>query len=134
MPSSAALQKQVFCIDDDPEMLKLFEMFLETMGPMQVHSFTDAYTAMDALRSAKPDLILLDVMMPEMNGITAYHQIRAIEKLKTVPVIFVTARTRVNDLAQYKELGVPMLPKPFNFAEFQNVINQVLPAAQREKA
>lgn len=119
-------EKNIFCIDDDPNMLRLLQSVLEDMENVKVHQFVNAYSAILAMRDIRPDLVLLDVMMPEMNGVVTYNKIRSDEKLKDVKVVFVTARKRETDMKQYKELGVPAITKPIDLLEFRNLIQVLL--------
>lgn len=118
--------KQVFCIDDDIDMLKMLEALLGNQPYVRIHQYIDVLSALDVLRGVAPDLILLDIMMPEMNGITAYHQIRAMEKNRKTPIIFVTGRKREADLAQYRALGVPTITKPINPVALHNLVEGFL--------
>lgn len=126
MENSITELKHIFCVDDDPHMLNLIHMLLEDIAGVRVHLFTNAYQALDMMRDLIPDLVLLDVMMPEMNGVVAYKRMQDNEKLKNTKVVFVTARNRTSDLEDYKKLGVPTITKPFDPQEFKDLVGMIL--------
>lgn len=83
--------QQIMVVDDEPNMLKLISLCLEKSG-FQVLKATNAFQALDMLNESTPDLFLLDVMMPDMDGIELCRQIRAHVQAKCVPVIMLSAR------------------------------------------
>lgn len=106
-------------VDDQPANLKLLEGLLRSRG-YQVRSFPRGKHALTAARQNPPDLILLDVNMPEMNGYEVCLQLKADARLKEVPVIFLSALNEVGDKLQAFQSGaVDYISKPFQFEEVQ---------------
>jgi two-component system, OmpR family, alkaline phosphatase synthesis response regulator PhoP len=85
-------QRKVLIVDDEADIIDLLAYNLEQEG-FTVMTAMDGETAIDLAREEKPDLVLLDIMMPKMDGIEACRQIRAIPELKQVYIIFLTARS-----------------------------------------
>jgi CheY-like chemotaxis protein len=105
----------VACIDDSEDILRLVALALQQIGKLQTTTFSDARSALAAFSEEKPDLILLDVMMPEMDGLEALNSISSDAALAKIPVVFMTARVRPSEVSQYMTLGAAgVIPKPFD--------------------
>ncbi len=108
------LQKILF-IDDDPDILSLVQMTLETIGGFEVHTCTSARKGMALAEACHPDLILLDVMMPDIDGPSLMGKIRSNKFIGSTPVVFMTARVQPAEMDKYVALGAAgVIPKPFN--------------------
>lgn len=119
--------KKIFCIDDDPDMLAMFVMLLECLEEKaEVHCFQDAKSALAEMEHTKPDLVLLDIIMPEMNGIIAYKKILDNPNLHNVRVVFVTGRKSEDDLKQYAAMHVPVITKPVDAQSFLETVHRYL--------
>ncbi|MGA2722031.1 MAG: hybrid sensor histidine kinase/response regulator [Bryobacteraceae bacterium] len=106
-------------VDDQPANLKLLEDLLRNRG-YRVHSFPRGRLALAAAAQNPPDLILLDINMPEMNGYEVCDRLKANAKLKAIPVIFLSALSEVSDkLKAFQSGGVDYISKPFQFEEVQ---------------
>jgi two-component system response regulator VicR len=130
-------KRKVLCIEDEPEMIDLIKLILERKG-FEVLGAVGGKEALDYLfghdeyadREAYPlpDLILLDLMMPEVDGWEVYRQMKADEQLKDIPVIVVTAKAQSID----KVLGLHIakvddyVTKPFGPQELLKSVNKVL--------
>lgn len=84
------MEKRVLAIDDEPGLTRLVKSFLETDGRFQVREENSPLLAVAAAREFQPDLIILDVNMPRMDGGTVASQIREIPELRAVPIVFLT--------------------------------------------
>lgn len=93
-----ANKKLILCIDDEPEILELTQLLLNTEG-YEVQGALGGNLALKAMKTRKPDLVLLDLMMDDMNGWELYRHMRADKNLVDVPVIMVTARSQSVDKA-----------------------------------
>ena len=99
---------------------------LETVGQFQVKMCSSGQEALDDLASFAPDLILLDVMMPGMDGPTTYQEVRKIEGYLEVPIIFMTAKVMESDRQQYISLGAAgIIAKPFDPMVLSDQIRQI---------
>lgn len=107
----------VLIVDDNPQNLQLFGSVLKKNGykPLLAQNGKSAITFVER---NKPDLILLDVMMPGMNGYEVCEHLKSNDSTKHIPIIFITAKTEPEDiLAGFQVGGVDYIPKPFNMPE-----------------
>ena len=106
--------KRILCIEDEPDMIELIRLILTRHG-FDVFGANGGIEGVRKIREEMPDLILLDIMMPDMDGWEVYQQIKADEKTKDIPVIVVTAKAQNID----KVLGLHIakvddyIAKPF---------------------
>jgi len=117
----------LLCVEDEPEMIDLIRLILGRRG-FEVRGANGGQEGLDMIRQEKPDLILLDLMMPIMDGWEVYQQIKADENTKDIPVIVVTAKAQSID----KVLGLHIakvddyIAKPFNPQELLASVERVL--------
>lgn len=109
--------KKILLVDDESDVTELVAYHLKAKG-FQVEVVNDPNGSIGAARSFLPDLVILDVMMPDLNGIQICRMLRADPKLKKVPVIFLTAKAEENDRVQGLETGADdYICKPFSTKE-----------------
>ena len=119
--------KSILCIEDEAEMIDLMRLILGRRG-YDVKGAISGMEGLKMIREHAPDLILLDLMMPEMDGWEVYQQIKADEKMKGTPVIVVTAKAQSID----RVLGLHIakvddyIAKPFSPQEFLTSVEKVL--------
>jgi DNA-binding response OmpR family regulator len=107
--------KRVVHIDDEPDIREIVRMSLALVGGLEVEQYESGEEALKNIADAKPDLILLDVMMPNMDGEETYQHIREIEGFAETPIAFMTAKASNADLAKLRDLGaIDVLIKPFD--------------------
>lgn len=117
----------ILCIEDEPEMIELVRLILERKG-YRVTGAVGGMKGLEALKKEKPDLILLDLMMPDIDGWEVYRQMKADPNLASIPVIVVTAKAQSID----KVLGLHIakvedyVTKPFGPQELLASIEKVL--------
>ena len=110
-------QDTIMVVDDTPANLNLLQKMLQTKG-YRVLAFPDGKMALAAVARHAPDLILLDINMPEMDGFEACERLKADAVLKEIPVIFISALTETEDKVKAFALGgVDYVTKPFQFEE-----------------
>jgi two-component system, sensor histidine kinase and response regulator len=116
----------ILVVDDQPENFEVIEALLENMN-YTLHYASSGKVAIDSLDKFDPDLILLDVMMPEIDGIEVCKQIKAISQWQVVPIIMVTALTGSNDLARCLTAGADdFISKPINGVELRARVHSML--------
>lgn len=116
----------ILIIDDEPNNFDVMETFLSDQD-YQLQYAASGQEAIDSLDSYDPDLILLDVMMPEMDGIEVCRQIKALSKWQTVPIIMVTALSSKSDLAHCLTAGADdFISKPVNAVELRARVHSML--------
>ena len=120
------MPEKILIVDDDAETLRLIGMMLERQG-FVVASLNNGIQAVEIARSEKPDLIVLDVMMPEVDGYEVTRLIRNEPSLMDVPILMFTAKSQVNDKVVGYEAGVDdYLTKPVHPAELVAHIRALL--------
>ena len=119
--------KRVICIEDEPEMIDLIKLILGRKG-FTVSGANGGREGLAAIARERPDLVLLDLMMPDMDGWEVYQQMKAHDDLKGIPVIVVTAKAQSID----KVLGLHIakvddyITKPFGPQELLDSVERVL--------
>ncbi|HSL31944.1 MAG TPA: response regulator [Anaerolineales bacterium] len=119
--------KSILCIEDEPEMIDLIRLILGRRG-FDVKGANGGVEGLKMIRQNLPDLVLLDLMMPDMDGWEVYQQMKADEHTRRIPVIVVTAKAQSID----KVLGLHIakvddyIAKPFSPQELMNSVEKVL--------
>ncbi|GAB4571992.1 MAG: hypothetical protein Kow0077_10200 [Anaerolineae bacterium] len=127
MANAERSQTHVVCIEDERDMIDLVTLILSKQG-IQVHGAEGGKEGLQLVREVQPDLILLDLMMPDMDGWEVYQQIKADSALAAIPVIVVTAKAQSID----KVLGLHIarvddyITKPFGPQELLSSVERVL--------
>lgn len=107
--------QKILMVDDDPSILMIAKISLTKVGQWTVQVVDSGRKALELLDSFKPDVILLDVMMPGMDGPTTFKKLQENEALMATPVIFMTAKVQKNEVESYCNLGaVGVISKPFD--------------------
>ena len=116
----------VLVVDDDPVILKLLEVNFEMEG-FQVVRASDGAEGLERAREVRPDIVVLDVMMPRMTGYEVAKALREDEGTAHIPIIFVTARAQSSDVERGMELGVDdYVTKPFDPLDLIARVNTLL--------
>ena len=127
--------KRILCIEDEADMIDLTRLVLEREG-YQVLGAVGGARGLEIIRQEKPDLVLLDLMMPDVDGWEVYRQMKADKELAQIPVIVVTARAQSID----KVLGLQVakvddyITKPFGPTELLDSISRIFPDDQPTEA
>ena len=112
---SESVLSKILYAEDEPDIQSIAVMALEMMGGYTLKVCNNGQEALDSAEEFAPDLILLDVMMPSMDGPTALQEIRKIPTLVNTPVIFMTAKVQHQEIEAYKALGaIDVIAKPFD--------------------
>ena len=105
----------ILYVEDDGDIQTVAQIALEVVGGFQLRTCSSGKEAIREADSFVPDLLLLDVMMPEMDGPTTLEGLRKCANTKTTPVIFMTAKVQATEVAYYKSLGaLGVIAKPFD--------------------
>ena len=121
------LSRNILCVEDEPEMIDLIRLILSRKG-FNVRGAAGGVEGIRLIRELRPDLVLLDLMMPDMDGWEVYQQIKADAALRDIPVIVVTAKAQNID----KVLGLHIakvddyIAKPFSPTDLMNSVEKVL--------
>lgn len=123
------MSHRVLAVDDDPVIRQLLEINLELEG-YEVRLAGDGVEAVEAAREFRPDLILLDVMMPRMDGWQACATIREDADLAEIPVVFLSARAQDADVEKGEALGAAAyLTKPFDPGDLLDLVAELVKGA-----
>ena len=107
--------KRILYVEDEPSIRTIAVTVLEAVGGFTVIACSSGKEALEQAATANADLILLDVMMPEMDGPATLEALRRIPQTARTPVIFMTAKVQASEIAHYKSLGaVDVIAKPFD--------------------
>jgi CheY-like chemotaxis protein len=109
------MQRRILIIDDDDDIREVAALTLETVAGWDVLTANSGANGILRAREENPDAILLDVMMPGMDGPTTFHELQKIPETAKIPVILLTAKVQGADQKRFAELGVAaILFKPFD--------------------
>lgn len=118
--------KKILMVEDDPDIQTVAQFALEVVGGFSVHVCGDGKTALEQFLIFSPDLVLLDVMMPDMDGPTVLRALRANAQMAETPVVFMTAKVQPQEIAHYKELGaLDVITKPFDPMTLSESVNKI---------
>src|SRR5947207_4178292 len=101
-------------VEDDEDIQRIVRMSLERVGKLTVEVVGDPTMAIEAINAFKPDLVMLDWMMPKMDGPTLFRQMQLRPETKALPVVFITAKASQRDLDELMAMGAAAnISKPF---------------------
>jgi CheY-like chemotaxis protein len=117
-------EKRILIADDDPVILRLIQVNLELEG-YQVITANNGQEAVDRATAEIPDLVILDIMMPRLDGYQACEKLKAADATKAIPVIFLSAKAQQGDIDRGKSYGVAdYLTKPFDPSDLIDVVER----------
>jgi len=127
------MKPKIYVIEDDEDINELLIYNLSKEN-FEVKSFLNSLDALESLKHEKPDLILLDIMLPDIDGIEVCKRLRASEEFKDVPIIMLTAKSTEIDKVVGLELGADdYITKPFSFKELVARIRAILRRYQKSQ-
>lgn len=107
--------KHIMIVEDDEDIREILSLVLSEIGGFKLTICGSGQEALESIVTHKPQLILLDVMMPKIDGITTFKNLRKNPKAKDIPVIFMTARIQPHEMEEYSKLGcIGIISKPFD--------------------
>ncbi len=116
----------IWCVDDDSTIREIEVYTLESLG-FKARGFADGISMLEALKTEKPELIILDIMMPEMDGLEVLKKIRSESAYKEIPIIMATAKgTEIDKIGGLNSGADDYLVKPFGVMEMVARIKAVL--------
>ena len=116
--------KKVLVVDDDPVVVRLVKEFLKAQGHV-VETAKDGIDAMILVKKEIPDLIVLDIMMPELNGYDVLRTLKFTDEYKEIPVLLLTSREQELDKRIGEMMGIDYLQKPVNREAFVEKIQKI---------
>ena len=131
MPSAA---KRVLICDDDPVILRLLQVNLELEG-YEVLLAQHGEDAVEIAQAQRPDLIILDIMMPRLDGYQTCERLKGDESTEAIPVVFLSAKAQQSDIEKGKAYGVSeYLTKPFDPNDLVGIVDRLLGGSAAEPA
>lgn len=120
-------KKRILLIDDEETIREVVQLGIEIQAGWQVVSASSGLEGINLAEDRQPDAILLDVMMPDMDGISTLSNLKANAKTRSIPVIFLTAKTQTTEKNNLQSLGVvDVITKPFNSMTLASQIAKIL--------
>jgi len=105
----------ILCIEDEPDIRAITKLALEMVGALTVETCESGREALSRVAAIAPDMILLDVMMPGMDGPTTYQALRELPEARQIPIVFMTAKVQSNEVERYTQMGaIGVISKPFD--------------------
>ena len=119
--------KRILYVEDEPDIQAVAKLALEAIGGFEVMVCSSGKEALENVIAFSPDLILLDVMMPGMDGPATLQAMRELPELSQTPAIFMTAKVQPQEVAGYKNLGaLDVIPKPFDPMTLAENVRKIL--------
>lgn len=121
------MSKKIIVADDEPDVLFMTAFSLRTVGGFEVIEARNGLEAVEKAQQERPDLIILDIKMPRMNGYEACRRLREIESLRDVPIVFLSAKGQRQEVEEGLRLGAAdYILKPFAPEELINKVRSIL--------
>lgn len=118
--------KTILYAEDESDIREIAQIALEEIGGFTVIYCQNGREALEKAKNTQPDLILLDVMMPEMDGPTTLRDLRKLAYYKSLPAIFMTAKIQPDEIAKYEEMGaIGVITKPFDPMKLSETIKNI---------
>ena len=119
--------KIILVVDDDPDILKIVELRL-TANKYEVHTAHTGEEGLSKCKQIRPDAVILDLMMPDMDGSSVAHEMKDDPNTCNIPVIFLTGAVKASEVPKSHKIGVQyFLAKPFKAEELLKMLQLVLP-------
>jgi CheY-like chemotaxis protein len=119
------VKKRILVVDNEPYIQEVAKICLESVADWQVLTVGSGQECLDVAAAEQPDVILLDVMMPDMDGLTTFEKLRINPATQSIPVILLTAKVQSTD--RYAEMGLTAaIAKPFNPLELAGQVAAAL--------
>ena len=116
---------KILYVEDEPDIQAIAQIALENVGGFERKICNSGKEAIHEAPAFSPDLILLDVMMPGMDGPTTLQELRKLPQLSNTPVMFMTAKVQPQEIAYFKSLGaIEVIAKPFDPMKLSDTIKQ----------
>jgi two-component system, OmpR family, response regulator len=113
-------------VEDDEDIQRIVRMSLERVGKMTVEVVGDPTLAIDAMNAFKPDLVMLDWMMPKLDGVALFRQMQARPDTQALPVVFITAKASQRDLDELMKIGAAgTISKPFSPKDLPEQLREI---------
>ncbi|MDJ0637056.1 MAG: response regulator [Xenococcaceae cyanobacterium MO_188.B29] len=121
------ITKRILVIDDDEDIQDVAQVALEVVGGWEVITASSGIEGLSLAATEQPDAILLDVMMPDLDGIATLKQLKTNSTTQSIPVILLTAKVQSSDRDRFAQLDIiAIIPKPFKTMLLANQVAEIL--------
>lgn len=118
--------KKILYAEDEQDIQTIVQIALWTYSKLDLKVCDNGQLLLDCVEEYKPDLILLDIMMPVMDGMTTFRNLKLNDNTKDIPVVFITAKAQIQELEIYKSAGIlGVIVKPFDPINLANKIQEL---------
>jgi CheY-like chemotaxis protein len=118
---------KILLVEDEPDIQAISQIALETVGGFRVEIANSGQEGLEKARASAPDLILMDYMMPGMDGPATLQELRRQTDTRDIPVVFVTAKVQPQEIAYLRSLGARgVIPKPFDPMKLASAVRSIL--------
>lgn len=118
--------RRILHVEDEPDIREVAKLALEAIGGFEIKSCSSGHEALAEAVAFAPDLVLLDVMMPGMDGPTTLKNLRQLPEMASTPIIFMTAKAQPHEIEEFKALGaVDVVTKPFDPTSLPDQIRKI---------
>lgn len=126
--------KRLLYAEDETDIQIIVETIIQSMSDYELKICNNGKEVLEKVEEYQPDLIVLDVMMPEMDGLTTFNNLQANEKTKEIPIIFMTAKAQVHEVNEILKTGIiGIITKPFDPMNLITNINEIWEAYSNGK-
>lgn len=134
MNNQPVTSKRILSIEDESAIQELITIYLEEMTGWEVLQASNGEEGLALAKNENPDAILLDVMIPKLDGIEIFRHLKADPRTQDIPVLFVTSKLKLNDPQNLLDLSqVKIVSKPFDFEQLANQISQELEKSHQNR-
>ncbi|MBD2330022.1 response regulator [Alkalinema sp. FACHB-956] len=124
---TGSIPKHILIIDDEMDIQAVARLALKTVAGWQVTTASSGIEGVTRAKQLQPDAILLDVMMPDVDGLSTLQQLQADPQTRSIPVILMTAKMQLPDMRKFSTLGITaVITKPFKAMQLAEQIAQAL--------
>lgn len=127
--------KKITYVEDEPDIRAVAEIALTTIGGFSLDVCCSGTEALSKAPGFQPDLVLLDVMMPGIDGVETFRQLKSMPETQNIPVIFMTAKAQRHEVQEYKDHGaIDVIVKPFDPITLSDQISTIWNRYREEEA
>lgn len=127
--------KRISYTDDEPDIRAVAQISLEDIGGFELQLCSSGREAIDTIPEYQPDLILLDMMMPGIDGIQTFKELKSLPEIAQTPIIFMTAKVQSHEIASYMDLGAAgVVAKPFDAITLADDLREIWESHQKKQA
>ena len=135
MSTQLPFLKKLMLVEDEPDIRFVICQVLEKLGGFEVFPCSSGAEALETINTFDPQLVLLDVMMPDMDGPATLKALRKLPRLQALPIVFITAKTQLDEVEKLKKMGAQaVIKKPFDPKKLSEQLRSIWQEATQARA